>query len=124
MNGIKKIVLDTNAVIYLLSGKITQQEIEADEIIISFVTEIEYKVYDKFSEFEKNKFEMFKSRITTNYINKDAENLVNEIVNIRKKHKLKLPDAIIAATALTNHATLITNDREFSKIQTLKIRTF
>jgi len=37
-------------------------------------------------------------------------------VNLRQQHKLKLPDAIIAATALEADATLITDDAQLRKL--------
>jgi predicted nucleic acid-binding protein len=43
-------------------------------------------------------------------------------VTLRKKHKLKLPDAIIAATALVYDLTLITrNEQDFKNISGLKL---
>jgi hypothetical protein len=43
-------------------------------------------------------------------------------VTIRKKHKLKLPDAIIAGTAIINSASLISADEVFLKIHNLKFQ--
>ena len=41
---------------------------------------------------------------------------------IRKKNKIKLPDAIIAATALVNDLTLLSrNTKDFIKIKDLKL---
>lgn len=42
-------------------------------------------------------------------------------VELRRAYAIKLPDAIIAATALTADLTLISNDRGFSKISSLKL---
>jgi tRNA(fMet)-specific endonuclease VapC len=44
-----------------------------------------------------------------------------EIIHIRQQVKLKLPDAIIAATAIQSGASLITADQEFSKLTTLTV---
>ncbi len=42
--------------------------------------------------------------------------------DIRKAHKIKLPDAIIAATAFVHNLTLITrNTKDFKGIDKLKI---
>ena len=42
-------------------------------------------------------------------------------VNIRRNKKVKTPDAIIAATAIANDYTLISNnDKDFKSIQGLK----
>jgi len=43
-------------------------------------------------------------------------------VDIRKTFKTKLPDAIIAATAIVNNLSLITrNTKDFEKIQELEV---
>ena len=43
-------------------------------------------------------------------------------IEIRKKYRLKLPDAIIAASALANNHILITNNvSDFDKIFKLKV---
>ncbi|MBI5657668.1 MAG: PIN domain-containing protein [Geobacter sp.] len=42
-------------------------------------------------------------------------------LDLRSSHRLKLPDAIIGATALSRNATLITNDAHFSGISLLPV---
>jgi hypothetical protein len=50
------------------------------------------------------------------------DKLINFVVYLRRKYKIKLPDAIIAATALYTNSTLITrNIKDFSKIKDLNI---
>jgi len=47
---------------------------------------------------------------------------IEKTIDIRKKHKLKLPDAIVAATAIINDFTLIThNVKDFQKITELYV---
>jgi predicted nucleic acid-binding protein len=48
------------------------------------------------------------------------EEIVLKTIEIRKKYKLKLPDAVIAATAISNKLILISSDLEFEKIYGLK----
>ncbi|MBX3163323.1 MAG: type II toxin-antitoxin system VapC family toxin [Bacteroidetes bacterium] len=120
MSGIKKIFFDTNAVITLLRGSEKVDFSEYDEIFISVISEIEFLSYGNLSNEEKHSFTKFQSRITTCYLDKN-EKLIEEIIKVRLNYKLKLPDAIIAATALLNEAILITNDKAFSKIHKLKI---
>lgn len=51
-----------------------------------------------------------------------TNDIVEECIAIRKKHKTKLPDAIIAATAIVYGFTLITrNIADFKNIQGLEI---
>ena len=48
-------------------------------------------------------------------------NVISHCVNIRRDKKVKTPDAIIAATAIANDYTLISNnDKDFKSIQGLK----
>ena len=50
------------------------------------------------------------------------EDVVNQSISLRKRHKIKLPDIIIAATALMFDLQLITrNVKDFHGIENLKI---
>lgn len=53
-----------------------------------------------------------------NGIELDAE-VRREKIQIRKKHKTKLPDAVIAASSITKRITLFTADKGFAKISGL-----
>lgn len=51
-----------------------------------------------------------------------TENLVDLVANLRMKSKIKLPDAIIAATALHTKTPLLTrNTKDFRKIEGLQL---
>ncbi len=45
--------------------------------------------------------------------------LIGRIVSVRQQHKLKLPDAIIAATALETDAILLTDDAQLRKVSAI-----
>ena len=47
--------------------------------------------------------------------------LIEKIIEIRQQFRLKLPDAIIAAMAIHNSASLVTADQEFAKINFLTV---
>jgi predicted nucleic acid-binding protein len=48
--------------------------------------------------------------------------IVEKTIELRKAYKIKLPDAIIAATALVNKLTLISRDtNDFRKVKGLKV---
>jgi len=49
----------------------------------------------------------------------DDHNLIRTSIGIRRKHRLKLPDAIIAACALEHGAVLVTDDSHFSAVDAL-----
>lgn len=51
-----------------------------------------------------------------------SEEVAEKTIDLRKEQKIKLPDAIIAATALVNDFTLITrNKADFKKVKGLSI---
>ncbi|HMN04733.1 MAG TPA: PIN domain-containing protein [Flavobacteriales bacterium] len=43
--------------------------------------------------------------------------IMEAAIRLRKKHRLKLPDAIIAATAMTMDVPLLTADRVFERVK-------
>ena len=52
-----------------------------------------------------------------------SENIVNQTIQIRKHNKVKVPDAIIAATALVENLTILTrNTKDFEGIPGLKFK--
>lgn len=67
------------------------------------------------------------SQATTDFINLACvleldRNVVDKTIELRKIHKIKLPDAIIAASALVFDLTLITsNASDFKNIRKLKM---
>jgi len=64
------------------------------------------------------------NRITIIPLSEKDRNLFEIIASIRARTHLKLPDAIIAGTAIYNNAVLITNDKGFSKVSSLKTESF
>lgn len=49
------------------------------------------------------------------------EDIIEQTIQLRKNHKIKIPDAIVGATAMVNNLTLVTrNMQDFKRIQGLK----
>ncbi|MGB4958745.1 MAG: PIN domain-containing protein [Saprospiraceae bacterium] len=119
-----KVLLDTNAIIALLRGKYNVIELinKADHISISVISKLEFLAFEGLTEKDKTVFLKFCERIHIYELSSNDDELLNLIITIKKKYKLKLPDAIIAATAIIYDATLITIDKDFSKIQGLKVQ--
>ena len=93
-------------------------EIIDDVPIVSVITKIEVLGFDAPDE---------DYQLLTNFMN-DAlvlnlnRGIVEKTIAIRKEQKVKLPDAIIAATALDNELTLITrNTKDFKNINGLVV---
>lgn len=118
-------LLDTNAVINYLGASLPNSSMlfmhsVVDEFCnISIISKMETLGHNFSSQAEQSTMEAFVAGATVLAINED---IVNNTIAIRKSKKIKLPDAIIAATALVYNLTLITrNTTDFKKIPSLKI---
>lgn len=118
-------IFDTNTVIYFLSNtSLNDNALEKlDKICaqgqhISIITKLELLGYN-FSSFDNESLtKEFIAKSTVYAINEQVE---EETIKLRKSYKIKLPDAIIAATAIVNKLTLITrNTIDFKPIVELK----
>ena len=47
----------------------------------------------------------------------------NKMIQLRRANSIKLPDAVIAASAIINDSVLLTNDKVFNGIDGLKYRS-
>ena len=112
MNG-KNYLLDTNAIIQLLMGnKFLIHEIQdANLVAISIISKLEFLSFPRLTESDKRLFGSFEKRVSVISLD-DCEKLNSAIVNLRIKSSIKLPDAIISASALVNECTLITSDKK------------
>ena len=118
MNG-NSIFLDTNIVLYLLSGDATIAELLHEKTIyISFVSELELLGYKNISSEELTRIESFLNDVTIIDINSDIKKLVT---GLRKSYTIKLPDAIIAASAYYLNLPFLTSDKDFSKLSEINI---
>lgn len=120
----KGYLIDTCAVIKFLHGVFPPEgllflkSVVDRESILSVITKIELLVYQFPTEKEENIINLFISH--SRIINLEEDIIMNTI-RIRKEYSIKLPDAIIAATAITNDLVLISdNDKDFNKIPDLK----
>ncbi len=117
MSG-NKFLLDTNIVLYLLGGKIEINNLPEGEFILSFINELELLSYPEINKTEEEKIENFIKDIEVIGYDDDIK---ENTIRLRKEFKLKLPDAIVCATAYLNKASLITHDSHLAKIKELKI---
>lgn len=116
MSG-NRFVLDTNAVIQLLKGneQILQAIQGADFLAISIITQLEFCAFPQISDHDQALFRRFLERIDVVDLSAQNTALIEQITALRTQVKLKLPDAIIAATALNSQATLLTADAKLLK---------
>jgi len=50
-------------------------------------------------------------------------NVKNKTIEFRKSYIIKLPDSIICATAYSNDMVLVTNDKQLTKVEEIKIKS-
>ena len=116
----QKYLLDTNVVLDFMGRKLPDKskmllsEIIDDQINISAINKMELLGFDHV---EQN-LAAFVSFADVYYVN---DEVIDQTIALRKKYKVKLPDAIIAATAIVNNFTLIShNFKDFQKITELQ----
>jgi hypothetical protein len=116
------IALDTNIILYLLGGDDTLAEFLQDKKgYVSILTELELIGYQKITAKEQNQITNFLDACTVIDINEDIKKIY---VRLRKKYKLKLGDAITAATAIYLDVPFISADADFTKVTELQFTKY
>ena len=118
MNGIR-IICDTNPLIYLLDGnRDVARFLDNKQIYLSVITELELFGKPNLSAQNIQIIDTLISVCVVIDINQEIRQLYREI---KQQHPIKLPDAIIAATAIYLDMPLLTFDRGFRNISNLKL---
>jgi predicted nucleic acid-binding protein len=121
MSG-SSIVLDTNIILYLLGGDDTLAEFLQDKKgYVSVITELELVGYQQITAKEQNQINNFLEECSIIDINEDIKRIY---VQLRKKYKLKLGDAIAAATAIYLDVPFISADADFTKVTELQFTKY
>ena len=118
MSG-SSILLDTNTVLYLLSGDQTLANfLEGKKLHISVITELELLGYKKLTQKDVKVIKSFLGEL-------EIENISHAVkkhtIDLRKSTKLKLPDCIIAATSIALDIPLVSSDYDLKDIPGLDL---
>ena len=111
-------LLDTNAALYLLGGRLANS-LPEDRYAVSFITEMELLSYPHLSAEEEENVRAFLASVEVCGLSQGLKVLA---IGLRRQHGLKLPDAIICATAMERNATLWTNDQKLANVPELRCR--
>lgn len=113
MNG-SKIFADTNSLIYLYDGNETVSEIlNGKTVFISFITEIELLSKPNLTSVQINLLQ----ELLKDFVIIDINKTIKETAaSIRRENRIKLPEAIIAATAKHLSIPIVTADSDFQEI--------
>lgn len=115
MELITHYLLDTNAIIYLVNGRLASPLPEG-KYSISIITEIELLSFSGLTDEEEQQIRELLLVLDRVQL---SDTVRDQAILLRRRDRLKLPDAIIAASALTQQAILLTNDQSFSAIDGL-----
>ncbi|WP_373514030.1 type II toxin-antitoxin system VapC family toxin [Persicitalea sp.] len=116
MNG-NNVVLDTNIILYLLQGDAVLQDfLKEKDFTLSFINELELLGFRKITPNEEHSLRYFLDECAILDINQGIKDIT---VQLRRKYSLKLPDAIICATAIFLGIPLLSADRHFGQIEEL-----
>jgi predicted nucleic acid-binding protein len=102
-------VLDTNAAIYLLKCENVPEPIASADFAMSIITRMELLSKRDITSEDEVELRSFMDDLTLVPINDAIEAAT---IALRRSTKIKLPDAIIAATSIALHAILLTHDAE------------
>lgn len=118
MNG-NRLFVDTNILIYLLNGDLeVTQILDGKQLAISIITELELLAVPNLSKKEQSLIEQL---INDCQVINISSGIKKVTIEIRKSRRLKLPDAIVAASSFYSKLPLLTADKAFEKIDELDV---
>jgi predicted nucleic acid-binding protein len=118
MNG-NSVLLDTNIVLYLLSGdKFLSELLYQKKLYLSFINQLELLGFKGITKEQHNEINKFIKECIVIDIN---EEIKNDVILLRKTSKLKLPDSIVLATAQFLSIPLITSNVDFNLVKSAEV---
>lgn len=115
MNGIKYFV-DTNCFIYLLDENPLLNSFAQEKWAFSYISEIE--LLSK-KNIDSNEDSLIRAMLSTCYRLDHNQQISELAIKLKRENSIKLPDAIIAASAQLLRLPLLTADKGFSKVKSI-----
>ncbi len=114
MSG-ERLVVDTSALIHLLDGtKAIVELLDGVECHVSFITEIELLSSKRGLAEQLKRKKALLNDLTIIDVNQRIKEIA---IELRKRHGLKVPDCLIAATAIHLDLPLVTTDKHFDRVK-------
>ena len=111
-------LLVTNILVYAMKGIPSVAPYFEDNCFISVIPEIEIIGIEGVS---RKELTIRQTAVDFCTIIPLTNTIKNEAIQLKQQFKIKLPDAIIAATALAEGYTLVTADKGFKKFSSLQL---
>ena len=121
-------LFDTNILIYFFNGSLSESikrdvsELLRQSFNISVISKMEFLGFHGFKpehKMEATKFLSFAEVVLL------EDEIVDSVIEMKQTHNIKLPDAIIAATAITKNLHLVTrNVNDFKNVDVSLINPF
>lgn len=119
-----RFLIDTNIIVHFLAGSYEEKTLDfleriiADGFSISFISQIELLVHKNATAAEMALRQQIVNLANVIYID---NKIIEKTIDIRRQKACKIPDAIIAATSISQNLTLISeNDKDFIHIQNIQ----
>lgn len=111
-------LLDTNALVALLQGNpdVLGKATRAEWLGVSVINVLEFLSFPQLGESDKNLFDSLLLQMQVVDVLYGDVRQMQLIARLRQTRALKLPDAIVLASAATHEATLLTNDAQLLKL--------
>jgi predicted nucleic acid-binding protein len=113
MNG-NRFLADTNTLIYLLDQHPSLQPVLESEWVYSFITEIELLGKPGITPEE---IKEINSLLSICIKSPHTESINKPAISLKQLYSIKVPDALIAATAIEQKIPLLTFDKDFIRVK-------
>ncbi len=122
MSGHDLLLLDTNVFIYLLSGnELAARALVGKRLYYSFITEIELLSRPGLDAAHQK---LIRTMLGTCTKLTYSDQIGETAIEIRSTKSLKVPDAIIAATAIVHGLPVFTADKAFERVDAIQCILF
>ncbi len=117
MSGTGRYLVDTNVLVSLLEGnRKASATLEGKTLFISFITEIELLGVPGITEAQQSVIaDVLKEIAIIGF----SETIGRRTIAIKQRKKVRVPDAIIAATSMELDIPLLTADKDFRNIENI-----
>lgn len=113
------LLIDTNIALYLLGGDPKLADLLDNAVLhLSFISELELLSYPDLTTDNQRKVEQF---IDDCPVIDVTDPIKKQAVEIHKNTDLKMPDALIAGSAIAEQLPFISADRDFERVDNLHL---